>query len=355
VGSAIEHALTMGDTGNSDLLRQALIECKYGHDMCHFAAVARRIQQDSYISCSSVKTLDEVLVEWTERLPPAISLCNDSPYSPPIELDWELAWLLATKLSGRGARGVIRLLYLQDELPRARVRIIVQRSAKFVPWQLAEVKRSSAVVVKFMNGSLDDSSGSMLLPALVRFRPKSAKVLMSPVLSADVEEPELELGLPANLKIALLDDNVLSRRSMARFFARHMACSEDSIFSRGGSFAEATNFVAECMAMPRPPDIVVFDQHLEYDGLDDVLLGVDLAIKARNVGFSGCIIIHTCVGAARPRAWPPTNPARSLAFKTAPTAKCGRRWTSRWWTVSWKSLCPRECCCKGCTMRGSGM
>jgi hypothetical protein len=46
------------------------------------------------------------------------------------------------------------------------------------------------------------------------------------------------------------------------------------------------------------PDVVIFDQHLDYDsqGEGEEILGSDMILQARKLGFDGCILVHTANG-----------------------------------------------------------
>jgi len=109
-GAAIRHAIEilpspiMNAVPIHHVLEEAYIECQFAADRCHLASVKRQLQNQSHVAHIVIFTLHDIVAEWQTRVPSTIVIaCASAGRSPPLAMEWELAWLLVTKLTGRGA------------------------------------------------------------------------------------------------------------------------------------------------------------------------------------------------------------------------------------------------------------
>ena len=97
---------------------------------------------------------------------------------------------------------------------------------------------------------------------------------------------------PPHLGVAILDDVQLVRTSTLRFFVRELRADPTRSFTCGATMREALEFPERVRAAN--PDVVLLDQHLEYDeAAGGHLLGTDIARRLREAGFLGCIVLHS--------------------------------------------------------------
>ena len=197
---------------------------------------------------------------------------------------------------------------IRDEVDdeTAHVHITVNGSNEGSYRDKAEMEASIQTIIQYLGGALVESV--VRLPAKIKSGVSpSNRTVVSYTDEASVvalrREPSdnqhqlirevrwQERHFPQSLVIAILDDNVLSRRFLVRFCQNHLKCSVDS-FAMGSSLKETLAFIDEILK--RSPSLVIFDQHLEHaEDEYKIILGTDLAKLARAKGYQGAIVIHT--------------------------------------------------------------
>jgi len=130
--------------------------------------------------------------------------------------------------------------------------------------------RSNLIFAKELNGRFLDEESQDELILRVSF----------------IAASEEDVALPCNVSFAILDDNLLVRRNAERMV------SPSTLFLSRGRTRE------ECMEFPQAiieanVDIAIFDEHLDYFGLTTTIRGSHLAQRARELGFKGCIVLHS--------------------------------------------------------------
>jgi len=294
-GTAILHAIDIGKTSTGEvqqllmpLLAEAYKESQFGYDLCLFVSVARKIYDKSYAPALHSQSAQDVVRIWRTRVPPAVMIELDEPDpSPPLEAAWELIWILVAKLSMYRGTQSSNIKVGAWHVAGNDYEIVVALH----PVRLtANHDRYTSIVLAHLRTSFD-GTGAMRIPAKLSLAAKQPKVAIGGLGGAGVSASGA--AVPPGLSVAILDDNLLSRRLLWRFVKNQLQCSPES-FATGDALCEAESFVRNVLR--QAPDVCVLDQHLDYNDADKgevSLLGNELAWELRKGGYTGCLLLHT--------------------------------------------------------------
>ena len=356
VGSAVEHVLEACENLQDEtlsvscrqLLVNALRECRRGHDGCHIANIMRSIDKGRYLARNTPKTLRTLLGEWTnKRMAASLDIRrvtfvffddhgeiedDDEILDIPFLLDWELLRLVVNEWIQMAQELVFEVR--KDNGKGRKTEFILTLRVK----GLRVGRTCNRVLAKALDATFSKDETTLqlaLVPGLYSSRPA---IFSQSMISSDVEDDRSpstsletlpietkksltplalnrELGLlvmdgnsavlPPNLTFAVLDDNLLVRRNLDRVIALHLKGSKSS-FTRGATSQEALFFPHELVSLD--VDIAVFDENLDYDDVVPIfsssgmaattLKGSHLALVARQLGFKGCMILHSAHASA---------------------------------------------------------
>jgi hypothetical protein len=331
VGSAVESLLfrfKKGDVEGEDnrtrlLLDQILQECRKGEDACHAINLSRALTQGKYYPQQRCQSLNRNLKQWMESRTLTVGhlMFLEHDDDPMIELEWELFRLVLCQWS-RGAQILVVTFHEEDwiggspSLPEIHFQLVnpqVSFSRSFdalrpLANQISglyvythdrlvlrgvtmETNRRPAIPIaedhEIFSGSKSGDGDKQSISHSEDERTSPSSVPSSSTASLQVEK---ELAVPPeNLRYAILDDNSLVRRNIERIVRTHLKADKMS-FSRGETLAECHQFLQQIV--DEDVDIAIFDENLEFEH-DKHLSGTELAIKARQIGFRGCIISHS--------------------------------------------------------------
>jgi len=103
------------------------------------------------------------------------------------------------------------------------------------------------------------------------------------------EPPSPTSSLPEGLVIAVLDDNQLVRKNVARICRSDLKGDELKFLAIGDVVEDCERFINDIIAFQ--VDIALFDENLDYDEVHRS--GTTLAQEARRRGFKGCALLHS--------------------------------------------------------------
>ena len=205
-GHAIQQAMVgSGAAAHHHVLAEALAECRYAADLCQLIAVTRKLRNGSY--AGAVRSLDvaQAADEWRSR-------AYDVRYprdSAPMELEWDLVWLLVVRHVGRG--GWVQLDVVSgaagDDGAGVALSVSMQPASPPLLKHQREVLSTQALLLHRLRGTVDGPL-TFVIPA----RPCA------------VPRPWLP-SVPEGVVVAVLDDNALSRAVIWRFCEAILKCA----------------------------------------------------------------------------------------------------------------------------------
>jgi hypothetical protein len=172
---AIENAILLSPAGSElqDMLSAALAECKFGHDMCHFASVARMIDKGVYGDKASPALIADVVEGWRNKLARDLEFHVINAFGALVQTDWDLLFGLVCKLSARDKNSLVTLELVLDVHPPVLV-LAIQRETRVVNKQLADSMRIVSTVLEFLKGSIDQDL-RIRIPVKVIYSTKPSK------------------------------------------------------------------------------------------------------------------------------------------------------------------------------------
>lgn len=275
VGAAAEQILL---TYQNELLLRAMFECRMGHDRCHAANLFRKLDQNEPRAASKLKFEDvqrELESTTSAQLLLTSSTVLDSLGGVEVEMDWEMLHLVLTDLARTGqtlasawcVRNTSHLcLQLERNMP----------------------EQPGVILSKLVSELHGDITGNVL-----RFRVRFQVPNSPPTRQASLQF-QVELGgrhaVLSKLKFALVDDNVLIRKNMDRMLHGSLGVPLANLLTVGATMDECLRFPPSVIA--HGADIAIFDQNIDFD-CGETLKGSDLAFQAKQLGFKGCLILHS--------------------------------------------------------------
>ena len=310
-GHAIQQAMVGSGSAHHNVLAEALAECRYAADLCQLLAVTRKLRNGSYTGAVRCLDVAQAAEEWRSR-------AYDVRYprdSAPMELDWDLVWLLVVRHVGRG--GWVQLDAVSGAAAGddagAALRMSVQPAAPPLLKQQRDVLSTQALLLSRLHGKV---AGPL--------------TFVVPARSCAVPRPWLP-SVPEGVLVAVLDDNVLSRAVIWRFCEAILKCAPDSV-AMGATAGEARGFASH-LARAQPA-LAIVDCYLEFDN-EPMQSGLAVAREARALGFRGCLVMYSANDEAHT-----TSSAKDAAAvdgfvpKTLSMAKMkegfGRAWRKRY-------------------------
>lgn len=302
VGSALEQFSLLHRSALPPLLVESINECRLGHSMCYAASIYRKLDQGESRPRHKigVENLRKQLATTTmaNLLLPKQGLPLDANIYA--EMDWELFHLVLTELARRRKR-IVRVwvsgesqVKLQFHLPTRSLSLVTiqlmgQLRARFATDDVLEVDCK----VHLSSPSSQPCSPLMAVYVLGN-TPVTAMARRGSRLQEMLGESYLQAL--SGLRFALVDDNALIRRNFYRLLTQNLGVPPDNILCVGETWQECKDFpTAICEG---GVDIAIFDQNLDFDqtaGDEDgaSIRGSDLALRAKRLGFTGCMILHS--------------------------------------------------------------
>ncbi|KAH9256498.1 hypothetical protein BASA81_005413 [Batrachochytrium salamandrivorans] len=268
VGTAVEHIL-MHHSKFTTLLIAVLKECRMGHARCHSSTLCRNLEQG--MRRGEAKTYKANLAEelqktvmFNELFVPTTKYANTNIG---LEMDWEIFHLVLTDLARRGLT-VLAIQFDNNNM------LIIKLNRKAA----AHNNRVLEVFVTHLNGTLNEECIE------IAFQSSHPLLASSPVVVGG-NTPRTVL---AKLKFALVDDNLLIRKNFERLMQSQLGIPADRILTMGETEEDCTKFLKRISQ--EQFDVAIFDQNLDYD---NDIKGNELAKQAREMGFKGCLILHS--------------------------------------------------------------
>jgi hypothetical protein len=278
--ASIEHALKLFDEANVQdvgVLRDSLNECRHGHDTCLLAGIICMLQS-AELSLGAVpkrerrveKLISAACEEWEHvfKVPVQMTTAHDAG----LFLDWEMLRLVVSASCQRletvkvGFDNNQGVLLVAPSPPSSRI---------VLEWSLLKCAMEQHLEVAW------DQRGFIMRGCEVRSMP-------AVVPRAVAQE---EASLPPGLTFAVLDDSLLTRRSVMQIIQTHLQGNMETSFAMGERVEDVDLFVSR--VVNQGADIVILDQHLDYEHDADEILGTQVAATLRRRGFAGMVVIHT--------------------------------------------------------------
>jgi len=269
-GHAIETALAKTPPPSVfQQLQAALVSCRRGADLCHFGSVARMIDQGTYHSKVHSNTLRSAVQVWRTALDPHVSIgiCGDAAAQHVrVSVDWDLCYGLVCKGLRHAGQCTLTL-----DASWLCIELAPKDTSSPLPF---ESRYAIAQLLKQLAGE-----------RIAQLPRAEALAWRIPVQLLGMEDD----ALPAGLSVAVLDDNMLSRRFLVEALIKQARASK--CVALGESASHVGVFIEHVCSTQ--PDMVVLDQHLDWDGTDDEVLGSDVARQLRQRGYQGAILLYT--------------------------------------------------------------
>ncbi|KAH9258730.1 hypothetical protein BASA81_003232 [Batrachochytrium salamandrivorans] len=299
VGSALEQFSLVHRTTLPPLLVESINECKLGHSMCYAASIYRKLNQGEMRPQHKigVDNLRKQLATTPmgNLLLPKQGLSLDPNIH--VEMDWELFHLVLTELARRRKR-IVRvwisgdsLVKLQFHLPARSLNLVTiqlmqQLKARFTGNDVLEID------CKIYFSSPSSQPCSPLVAIYVLGNTSTAMKRGSRLQELLGES---YLHALSGLKFALVDDNALIRRNFYRLLTQNLGIPPDNILCMGETLLECKHFPTTICE--GGVDIAIFDQNLDFESIEDEdgtsIRGSNLALRAKRLGFTGCMILHS--------------------------------------------------------------
>jgi uncharacterized membrane protein YGL010W len=290
VATAVENALELPNLGLdvavTDSLRGTLRECRCGYDRCRLASITslmRRGKTPRGEHDIEAKALSAVARDWQNLLGVPVTLTTRSPAEAVVGLDWELLRLvLSTTVIHGEFRAVSIMLRGGNELsvipsPPSSLTLLSHPMAK-----LAMAHVGAEWSMRFRCFKVRPPRGRGFDRLLRWPRP--------PGENHEEEEEEEDPHLPPNLKYAVLDDSFVSRKAVMHVIRTYLNGSNESM-ERGACLQDVFAFVDIVVAYSY--DVCILDQHMDFEGEQDEVLGTNVALMLRVRGYRGKIVLHS--------------------------------------------------------------
>ncbi|KAH9249458.1 hypothetical protein BASA81_012820 [Batrachochytrium salamandrivorans] len=275
VGAAAEQILL---TYHNELLFRAMFECRMGHDRCHAANLFRKLDQNEPRATSKLK-FEDVQQQLESTTSAQLLLTSNTVLDKldgvEVEMDWEMLHLVLTDLARTG-----------QTLAKA---WCVRKTSHLCLQLERNMPEQPGVILSKLVSELNGDITGNLVTFQVKFQ-----VPNSPPLKQTSLQFQVELGgqhtVLSKLKFALVDDNLLIRKNVDRMLHRSLGVPLANLFTAGATMEECLCFPPNIIQYGA--DIAIFDQNIDFDS-GETLKGSDLAFQAKQLGFKGCLILHS--------------------------------------------------------------
>jgi hypothetical protein len=331
IGTIISSACTVVDNNSvlMSLLTQAIQECHIGNDICHMSACVRKHTLNLYSMNNSYYQpipLSDILSDWeTTNSFGAFNYDREVTSGYFVHVNADLLRTLLSRMCRTPSRccldvqlqlvdwpGQFRLEFSfrhVEEKPTSEGNLIDYGSLSSSS-QIKFLRILLSNVASIFGATIDENrlllpcwktrqdSGTPLeqpayLSPLPKLRFLAPSVVVSSAPSPAKPQNTIRIGtaVPPNLTVAILDDNNLVRKSTLRLVLQYTLANKETSFACGQTYQEALFFPHQITA--QNVDIAIFDQILDYEGVEEDVSGTALAILARKRGFSGCMLLHS--------------------------------------------------------------
>ena len=287
----------------TSLLRNALKECRIGHDRCHTANVVKGLEEGRYENVFHQGYVFETLHLWNEKKELHLETIQFEPDGVDFEIriGWEILKLILKEWT-RNASCLKVTLETSDN--HAKLNLTVNSSLNLNNFVNVQ-KLKDFVNATFVNDCKMQIEVELL-----------GKVVLSqsiPFANLLTPKPIINeyFKTLAGLKFAVLDDNLMIRTVMARILTNYLVepkkrsspffndqdigkvKENKAIFLKGANYFEGLSFPK--FIIDNNVDIAIYDLHLEFmiNNKNFHLSGIELAKRARDLGFKGCQILHS--------------------------------------------------------------
>jgi hypothetical protein len=320
VGAAVCHALEIDsktmDPATRLSLTKALQECRSGQNACYISSFA--IQYQAGVRRPLFKQTRELLTVldlWTteSEFPQGcrVSIINKSDFVE-LEVDWDLLKALLFEMctdSCRDDNSVMIKITSTDDSSACLITVehendLKAARTKFDSAHSKITRNIRETIARALGGEMIARNTLMLsLKTSGSMRDAFVQETNDPKNSKENQNREpkdqpilwntescSQLQLPSNLTVAAIDDSSLVRKSLTHLIVKHLHASQDAMLITGATEMQAQQFPNDLIE--RNVDIAIFDENLDYD-TERVIKGTDLAVQARELGFSKCCILHS--------------------------------------------------------------
>ena len=284
VGNAVEHVLESLSADNlvsfsslKHLLRTVTRECEKSEGVCHSINLLRNLNQKRYQSIKSWRVLRDVVENWKASGALQVGQVDFSDSLSGtvfVEQDWEALRHFVCQWARDSQQLSIRCSLLLDVEHEKNAELCFQLIGQ-APCGSKELNMRLA---KHFNYKYLDSTTSTEFTVIAPVAP-----LHRPNNTADF--------LPQNLRFAIVDDNLLTRKNLERIVTIHLHANGQETFAMGATLEECMTFIENIV--DQQTDIAIFDENLEFGAEGEYRSGTELGRMARRNGFNGCMILHS--------------------------------------------------------------
>jgi hypothetical protein len=302
---AVENVLVKNHSELSEeqrtLLKLVVRQCAFGLDQTYYYTLLRRFGRLSEVDSAGAgeqpqfHTLDEIVLQWKSTWADEIEWVKNekSSSSSSIFKRWDLVRLILHKVLGQNLANVVVAYSLVVVPPpaSARIEFVISRKGKGVRFKKfnkgEHIYGIHPLVAKEVNAMFDLRNNGFELCLSFQITKDRLKIIEKKNTSIS-SVLVVEQHIPPGIVFAVLDDVKLVRLNVLRYLIDEFHASTSS-FAMGNTKEEAlVDFVEKCFKIHI--DVVLLDVYLEFD---ELVLGTRIAIKLRQLGFTGTILLHS--------------------------------------------------------------